>query len=68
MKRRVCTVLCASPSQFQIGLYTAEYLQIFVLFTKYYWNHEIKGDEVGGKSSAHGRYEKKFIQNIGRKP
>jgi hypothetical protein len=35
-------------------------------FTKYYWNDELKEDEVGRACSTCGRYVK-YIQNFGQK-
>jgi hypothetical protein len=34
--------------------------------TKYYLSNQIKEDEMGGKCSMHGRYEK-YIQDFGQK-
>ena len=36
-----------------------------VLFTKYYWSHQIEKDEMDGETGTYG-IEKKCIQRFGR--
>jgi hypothetical protein len=52
--------------QVRIASLRAEIRLFFVLFSKYYYDDQIKKDEKGGSRSANGRY-KEYTQNFSRK-